>query len=563
MYILGISAYYHDSAAVLIKDGRVVCAIEEERFSRIKHDNSFPHAAVRWCLKEASLTVGDLDAISYYEKPLLKFERVLDMFIQTWPNSLVSFAKNMPELLGEKLNVENTIRTKLKYNGPIAFTHHHLSHAAAAFYSSPFTSAAILTIDGVGEYQTTALWHARRDGIQLIKELSFPHSLGLFYSTCAAYLGFKVNEDEYKLMGLAAYGKPSFLKKLEKTIAVKQDGSFHLNMDYFSFRESPQMWSQNFEKLLGAARKPDDKITKRHADIAKSVQTLTEHIYIRILNHLSKLTQEKNLCISGGVALNALANGLIHIQTPFGASHIFGPAGDSGAALGSALYTYHTMTKSTKKAPIEDLSLGTLYPDSAIEPILKKKKLNFIKLTQTKLIESAALSLKNGKIIGWFQGRCELGPRALGNRSILCRPAPRLMKAKVNRIKIREQFRPFAGSILQSEVHNYFEVPEKQYLSPYMNVCFIVKRNKRKELSAIVHKDNTCRIQTVSKRNGLYFKLIEQFHILSGVPCVLNTSFNLKGEPIVESPLLAVDDFIKTKMDELYIGSYKVTKSSA
>lgn len=563
MYILGISSYYHDSAAVLIKDGRVMYAIEEERFSRIKHDNSFPLEAVRWCLKEASLTVGDLDAISYYEKPLLKFERVLDMFIQTWPNSLVSFAKNMPELLGEKLNVENTIRTKLKYKGPIVFTHHHLSHAAAAFYTSPFTSAAILTIDGVGEYQTTALWHARKDDIQLIKELSFPHSLGLFYSTCAAYLGFKVNEDEYKLMGLAAYGKPSFLKKLEKTIAVKQDGSFHLNMDYFSFRESPQMWSQNFEKLLGKARKPNEKITKRHADIAKSVQTLTERIYIRILNHLSKLTQEKNLCISGGVALNALANGLIHTQTPFETSHIFGPAGDSGAALGSALYTYHTMTKNTQKAPIEDLSLGTSYPDSAVEFILKKKKLNFIKLTQTKLIESAALSLKDGKIIGWFQGRCELGPRALGNRSILCRPSPRLMKANVNRIKIREQFRPFAGSILQSEVHNYFEVPEKEYLSPYMNVCFIVKRNKRKELSAIVHKDYTCRIQTVSKRNGLYFKLIKKFHILSGVPCVLDTSFNLKGEPIVENPLQAVDDFIKTKMDELYIGSYKVTKSSA
>lgn len=563
MYILGISAYYHDSAAVLIKDGHVMYAIEEERFSRIKHDNSFPHEAVRWCLKEASLTVGDLDAISYYEKPLLKFERVLDMFIQTWPNSLVSFVKNMPELLGEKLNVENTIRTKLKYNGPITFTHHHLSHAAAAFYSSPFTSAALLTIDGVGEYQTTALWHAKKDSIQLIKELSFPHSLGLFYSTCAAYLGFKVNEDEYKLMGLAAYGKPSFLKKLEKTIAVKQDGSFHLNMDYFSFRESPQMWSQNFEKLLGKARRPDEKITKRHADIAKSVQTLTERIYIRILNHLSQLTQEKNLCISGGVALNALANGLIHTQTPFETSHIFGPAGDSGAALGSALYTYHTMSKNTKKIPIEDLSLGTSYPDSAVEPILKKKKLNFIKLTQTKLIESAALSLKDGKIIGWFQGKCELGPRALGNRSILCRPSPRLMKAKVNIIKIREQFRPFAGSILQSEVQTYFEVPDTNHLSPYMNVCFIVKRDKRKELAAIVHADNTCRIQTVSKKNGLYFKLIKEFHRVSGLPCVLDTSFNLKGEPIVESPLQAIDDFIKTKMDELYIGSYKVTKSSA
>lgn len=560
MYILGISAYYHDSAAVLVKDGRVVCAIEEERFSRIKHDNSFPSTAIKWCLKEASISIGNIDCISYYEKPLLKFERVLDMFIQTWPMSLVSFVKNMPELLGEKLNIENTIRTKLKYTGPIAFTHHHLSHASAAFYSSPFQSAAILTIDGVGEYQTTALWHAKKDGIKLMKELQFPHSLGLFYSTCAAYLGFKVNEDEYKLMGLAAYGKPTFLKKLEKTIAVKDDGSFCLNMDYFSFRESPQMWSGRLETLLGPARKPHEKITKRHADIAKSVQVLTEKIYIRIVNHLFNITGEKNLCISGGVALNALANGLIHTQTPFRTSHIFGPAGDSGAALGSALYTYRTMNNGTKKLPIEDLSLGSYYPDSAIEPLLRQKGLKFVKLTQAKLIESAALSLKVGRIIGWFQGKCELGPRALGNRSILCRPSPRLMKAKVNIIKIREQFRPFAGSILQSEVQAYFQVPEINHLSPYMNVCFTVKRVKRKELAAIVHADNTCRIQTVSKKNGLYFKLIKEYHRVSGLPCVLDTSFNLKGEPIVENPSQAIDDFMKTKMDELYIGSYKVTK---
>lgn len=560
MYILGISSYYHDSAAVLVKDGRVVCAIEEERFTRIKHDNNFPITAIKWCLKEAHITIDDIDSISYYEKPLLKFERVLDMFIQTWPNSLVSFVKNMPELLGEKLNVENTIRTKLGYKGSISFTHHHLSHAAAAFYSSPFTSSAILTIDGVGEYQTTALWRAKKGEIKLIKEIQFPHSLGLFYSTCAAYLGFKVNEDEYKLMGLAAYGKPSRLKKLEKIIRVKTDGSFNLDMNYFSFRESSQMWSKHLEQLLGPARKPNEKITKKHADIAKSVQTLTEHIYIRILNHLFEITHEENVCISGGVALNALANGLIHKQTPFKKSHVFGPAGDSGAALGSALFTYHHRMDVPKRTPIVDLSLGSSYPDSTIEPVLKTKRLNFVRMTQVELIRSAASSLHGGKIIGWFQGRCELGPRALGNRSILCRPSPRSMKAKVNIIKIREQFRPFAGSILQNEVHSYFEVPEDKYLSPYMNFCFIVKREKRNELSAIVHADNTCRIQTVSKINGMYFKLLTEFYRVSGVPCVLDTSFNLKGEPIVESPEQAIDDFMKTKMDELYIGSYKVTK---
>lgn len=361
-------------------------------------------------------------------------------------------------------------------------------------------------------------------------------------------------------MGLAAYGKPLYLKRLEKILAVKQDGSFNLDMRYFSFRESPQMWSNHLERLLGPARKPHEKITKKHADIAKSVQTLTEHVYIRILNHLFEITQEKNLCISGGVALNALANGLIHKETPFKRSHIFGPAGDSGAALGSALFTYHQRVGSPKKIPIEDLSLGSQYTDTAIEIALKKKHLNFSKMTQAELIKAAALSLKDGKIIGWFQGKCELGPRALGNRSILCRPSPRSMKAKVNVIKIREQFRPFAGSILQERVHEYFEVPENKHLSPYMNFCFVVKREKRKDLGAIVHADNTCRIQTVSKKNGLYFKLLNEFYRVTGLPCVLDTSFNLKGEPIVESPQQALDDFMKTKMDELYIGSYKVTK---
>lgn len=563
MYILGISAYYHDSAAVLVQDGKVMCAIEEERFTRIKHDNGFPVQAIQWCLESEKITINDIDIISYYEKPLLKFERTLDMFIQTWPKSLFPFVQNMPELIGEKLSVEDTIRKKLRFKGKIVFTPHHLSHASAAYFSSSFPSTAILTVDGVGEYQTTALWKAQNGKIQLMKELQFPHSLGLFYSTCAAYLGFKVNEDEYKLMGLAAYGKPTYVNRLKKVIDVKKDGSFNLKMDYFSFREAPQMWSKGFESLFGKPRQSREKITKRHADIAKSVQSLTESVYVSILNHLFGITGEDKVCISGGVALNALANGLIHTQTPFKHSHVFGPAGDSGAALGSALHTYHALHQKNgdyHPLPITSLSFGSHYSDAEIELTLKKNNLPYKKLSQKELVGVAAKALNEGKVIGWFQGKCELGPRALGNRSILCKPSPRNMKTKVNEVKIREQFRPFAGSILQEHVHEYFNVPEKNYYSPFMNYCFTVKEEKRRELAAIVHNDNTCRIQTVSESDGLYYTLLKEFNKLSGIPCVLDTSYNLKGEPIVENPEQAVKDFVKTGLDILFIGSFAIYK---
>lgn len=570
MYILGISAYYHDSSAVLIKDGELFCAIEEERFTRIKHDNSFPIHAIMWCLKEAGITPLDVDVISYYEKPLLKFERILDMFVQTWPRSLVSFVKNMPELLGEKLSVEDTIRKKLKYNGKIVFVPHHLSHAAAAYYSSPFVSSAILTIDGVGEYQTTGLWSAKNGKIELIKDIYFPHSLGLFYSTCAAFLGFKVNEDEYKLMGLAAYGKPLYVNKLKKMLHIKKDGSFNIDMSYFSFQESSRMWSNKMEYVLGKSRQNREKINKRHMNIAKSVQTITERAYMSILNHLYDVTREEHVCIGGGVALNALANGLISSHTPFKKSHIFGPSGDSGAALGSALYVDNVwvnpkgrvFAKEQNRSKFFSLSLGPKYSNDEIENILKKNGLVYTKLPNNRLYKYAANDLNDGKIIGWYQGRSEFGPRALGHRSILCKPSPNYMKTKVNKIKIREQFRPFAGSILQKHVHKYFIVPEKNHHSPFMNYCFKVKSEKQKEIAAIAHKDKTCRIQTVSEHDGPYYQLIVAFYKISGIPCILNTSFNLKGEPIVENPEQAVMDFIKTKLDVLYLENFQVIKQN-
>lgn len=560
MLILGISAYYHDSAACLIKDGQVIVAIEEERFSRIKHDNNFPYKAIEFCLKSQKIKVEEIDCVAYYEKPLLKFERILETFLDSWPFSFVPFLKGIPEWLGYKIKIEATIK-KLGFKNQIFFIPHHYSHAAATFYPSPFKEAAILTVDGVGEWQTTGLWRGENNKIIPLKKIDFPNSLGLLYSTFTAYLGFKVNEDEYKLMGLAAYGKPKFVKEIYSIIDVKDDGSFELNLKYFGFRESFSMFNSRFEKLFGPARKPEEKITQRHKNIAASIQAVIEEIYFKMLNHLYSITKSENLCLSGGVALNALANGKIYERTPFKNIYIFGAAGDSGAAVGAGLFVYYQIVPAAKKQPINNLYFGSSYDNQQIETTLKKYRLKYKKfVNEEELINKTAKLLSQGKIIGWFQGRCEFGPRALGNRSILCKPNPRSMKTKINIIKKREQFRPFAGSILRTKVNDYFEVPEKNLWSPFMTFCFKVKKEKRHKLSAIVHKDGTCRTQTVDKTNGRYSNLIKRFYHLTGIPCILNTSFNLKGEPIVENPQQAVEDFLRTKIDYLVIGDFLVLK---
>jgi len=560
MLILGISAYYHDSAACIIKDGKVIVAIEEERFTRIKHDNSFPYQAIEFCLKDQSLKFQEIDYVAYYEKPLLKFERILETFLATWPFSLMPFLKGMPEWLNYKIKIEATIK-KLGFKNQIFFIPHHFSHAVASFYPSPFEKAAILTVDGVGEWQTTGLWFGENNNIKPLKQINFPDSLGLLYSTFTAYLGFKVNEDEYKLMGLAAYGKPTFVNRIHSIVDIKDDGSFRLNLDYFGFRESFSMYNHNFEYLFGKIRKSDEKITKRHKDIAASTQTVTEEIYFKMLNYLYSITKTENLCLSGGVALNALANGKIYKETPFKNIYIFGAAGDSGAAVGAGLHVYQQTLPSAKKQSIDNLYFGSEYSNEQIKPVLEKHKLKYKKFVNKKeLINKTAELLSQGKIIGWFQGRSEFGPRALGSRSILCKPNPRSMKTKMNLIKIREQFRPFAGSILQDKVYEYFDVPKINHWSPFMTFCFQVKKDKKKDLSAIVHPDGTCRIQTVNKVNGRYYLLIKKFYELTGIPCILNTSFNLKGEPIVENPEQAIKDFLKTKMDYLVIGDFLVFK---
>lgn len=561
MYILGISAFYHDSAAALIKKGQTINAFEEERFTRLKHDNSFPFNAIKNCLEYGRISLHQIDCIAYYEKPLLKFERILQTFVETYPFSLKPFLKSIPEWLSEKIKIKFIIQKKMGFKGKIFFIPHHLSHASASYFSSPYNEAVILTADATGEYQTTSLWHAENNEITLLKSINFPHSLGLLYSTFTAFLGFRVNEDEYKVMGLAAYGKPKYVDKIYQIINVKEDGSFQLNMSYFSYRESFKMWSKSFEHLFGKQRNPDDPINQYHKDLATSIQKVMEEVYFKILNHLYTLTRTKNLCLGGGVALNSLANGKIYTYTPFKNVHIFGAAGDSGGAVGAALFTYYKLLGGKKKTDAKTLSLGSIYSNRAIEKIIKKNNLKYQKFrNEQTLLNKVALLLNENKIIGWFQGKMEFGPRALGNRSILAKPNPFSMKDKVNKIKGRELFRPFAGSILKERVYEYFDVPQKNHSSPFMTFCFNVKKEKEKELAAIVHKDSTCRIQTIDHGDGRYYKLIKAFYKNTGIPCILNTSFNLKGEPIVENPQQAINDFLNTKMDFLVINNFIVSK---
>lgn len=561
MYILGLSAFYHDSAAVLLKDGEVVCGMEEERLSRIKHDNNFPFQAVAWCLKNAGIAMRDIDYIAYYEKPLLKFERILHTFVETYPFSLQPFLKGIPEWINQKIKIEQIIRKELGFGKKLFFIPHHVSHAAAAFYTSSYVVAAIATIDGVGEYQTTALWYGNKNTTEPLQSIHFPHSLGLLYSTFTAFLGFKVNEDEYKVMGLAAYGKPIYIKNIYRLIDVKKDGSFRLDISYFSYRENFQMWSKKFEALFGLPRKPFESVTQTHKNIAASIQTVTEEIYFQIFNHLYDRTKTNNLCVSGGVGLNALANGKIYKNTSFKNIHVFGAAGDSGGALGCALYVYHALLKKERKTANNHLYFGSEYSGGETTSHLRGVRVSKTFKNKKELVKEVAQLLAENKIIGWFQGKMEFGPRALGSRSILANPKQRFMKEKVNRIKIRELFRPFAGSILQEHVHEYFHVPEKNHNSPFMTFCFTVKTEKRNNIAAIVHADNTCRIQTVNTSNGLYYELIREFYRITGIPCILDTSFNLKGEPIVENPQQAIEDFYKTKMDALVIGNDLIIKT--
>lgn len=565
MLVLGISAFYHDSAAVLCRDGVVVCALEEERFTRIKHDNVFPVNAIRECLRIGGVSAADLTAVAYYEKPLKKFERILENFLTSYPFSYLSFVRSIPEWLFSKIKVEQAIRsTLLGYAGQVYFVPHHASHAAAAFFTSPFDESAVLTVDGVGEYQTTGLYFAEKNELELLVYQEFPNSLGLFYSTFTAFLGFQVNEGEYKVMGMAAFGSLRYMEAIEQIVELRDDGSIRLDMSYFDFSVGKQLWTEKFQTLFGAPRTRDSELTQQHMDIAASVQEFVQRAYYRMLYELHKRTGQDRVCIGGGVALNALANGQIVTHTPFSQVHILGCSGDSAGALGSALYVSRILMPVHATTPLRSLCLGTEYTHDEIVSALRdyESHVSYVSYAsrENDLLTRVASMLQEGKVVGWFQGKMEFGPRALGARSILARPSPYTIKDTVNEIKHRELFRPFAASVLEGHAQQLFDLPQGSTNYAYMNFCFPVKESQRKRISALVHADGSCRVQTVVSDDGRYYKLLKAFYDLTEIPCLLNTSFNIAGEPIVETPLQAIHDFLSSKLDCLVLEDCIVVK---
>lgn len=561
MNILGISAFYHDSAACLIQDGKIAACAQEERFTRKKHDFSFPKNAVEFCLKQGKISVKDLDYLGFYEKPFIKFERILYTYLSTFPRSLPSFLKAIPLWLKEKIWIPQTIKKELNYQGDILMIEHHLSHAASSFLVSPFQEAAILTIDGVGEWATATYGVGRDNQIEIFKELKFPHSLGLLYNAFTYYLGFQVNSDEYKVMGLAPYGEPVYYDLIMKElISLKNDGSFQINMKHFAYDYGLEMTNANFEKLLGLpARNPNELIQKKHQDLAASIQKVTEEIMLKMAIFLYQQTNLKNLCLAGGVALNCVANGLILRETKFENIFIQPGAGDAGGAVGVAAYIYNSLLNNPRNFVWEDAYFGPEFSDSEMKTFLQQNQINFKEYSQDELIKYTAKLLADDYVIGWFQDRMEFGPRALGNRSILADPRKPENKDRVNKkIKFREEFRPFAPAVLEEKVSEYFEI---DCPSPYMLLVAQVKPDKRDKIPAVIHIDGSARIQTVTrKQNTLFYDLLKEFEKMTGCPVLLNTSFNLKGEPIVCTPQDAYLTFIRSGLDYLIMGNCVLDK---
>ena len=585
-YILGISAYYHDSAACLLRDGEIIAAAQEERFTRIKHDFNFPKNAIHFCLKDAGISVDQLDAVAFYDKPIVKFNRILETYLSFPGRGLKSFLMAMPLWLKDKLWIQDLISKELKYDGKILFPEHHESHAASAFFPSPFNRAAFLTIDGVGEWATSSFGVGKENHVEIISELHYPHSLGLLYSAFTYFTGFKVNSGEYKVMGLAPYGEPKYVQKIyAHLLDLREDGSFKMNMDYFNYNTGLTMTNDKFAKLFdGPPRKPETKLTQREMDLACSVQEVTEEIMIRMARNIKKITNEKYLCLAGGVALNCVGNGRLLREGIFEDIWIQPAAGDAGGALGAALISYHHhFNKPLLSKNGRDLQkgsfFGTHYDDKEIEDFLKKFNLPAKKLSTDNMIETVSELIAQEKVIGWFQGRMEFGPRALGSRSIIGDARSSEMQKKMNlKIKFRESFRPFAPTVLAEKVSDWFELDRE---SPYMLLVADVKKEKQKtmteeekklwgidklnivrsEIPAVTHVDYSARIQTINKAdNPLYHRLIERFYEKTGCPVIVNTSFNVRGEPIVESPLDAYKCFMRTEMDILALGNFLLYK---
>jgi len=593
MQILGISCYYHDAAAVLLRDGQLIAAAEEERFSRIKHDYGFPHQAIRFCLETGGIQGSDLDYVVFFEKPFRKFDRILMSVLQTYPQSWKVFRESMITWMLDKLWVGGVIESELGVpKDRVLFSEHHLSHAASAFLCSPFEEAAILTVDGVGEW-TTATWGTGRGtDIRLTHKIEFPHSLGLLYSAFTAFLGFEVNEGEYKVMGMAPYGKPRFIEKVWKLIHQNEDGSFYLNMDYFSFHHSTdETFNSRFAELFGNPRPPGMPFfteesgypryfgqqpanyhelcaqNQFYADIAASIQRVTEDVLIRMANCLHQRTGQKRLCIAGGVGLNSVANSRILRETPFEELFIQPAAGDGGGALGAALWAYHSLLGKPRTSCMEHAYWGRQYSESEIASFLDESGIPYQRFNNDeKLLGQVVDRLTSGKVVGWYQGRFEWGPRALGNRSILADPRRADMKDIVNaKIKFREPYRPFAPSVLAKSAECFFDLQNAVSHHParYMLYVVPVREEKKEVVPAITHVDGTARLQTVFReQNPRYYSLIEAFQGATGVPVLLNTSFNLKGEPIVTTPANAYNTFSKSEMDCLVLENFLVEKMS-
>ena len=594
IYILGLSAYYHDSAAALLCDGEIIAAAQEERFSRKRHDAAFPEQAVRFCLQQAGISLHDVDHIVFYDKPFLKFERLLETHLATAPMGLPAFIKAMPVWLKEKLYLKKLLRDSLsalvscdaKELPALLFSSHHQAHAASAYFASPYDKAAVLCLDGVGEWATATAWLGEGNNLQALWQINFPHSLGLLYSAFTYYAGFRVNSGEYKLMGLAPYGEAKYVDLiLENLLDLKDDGSFRLDMSYFNFASGLTMTSKKFHRLFGAGpRKPESELRQRDMDIAKSIQVVTEEIVLQLAKTLRRETGAENLCMAGGVALNCVANGRLLKEGVFKNIWVQPAAGDAGGALGAAYVAWFQYLDKQRDVPQKDhmqaALLGTEYSDEVIEKILLSEKAIYKKYQTDDLLDVVVAHLDNAQVVGWFQGRMEFGPRALGNRSILGDARSEVMQSVINlKIKNRESFRPFAPSVLQEKASEWFDIKVK---SPYMlfvaqlnkNKCFEHSvdnkhiqgldklKIKRSQVPAITHVDNSARVQTVSaESNALFHRLLTRFEDQTQCPMLINTSFNVRGEPVVESPTDALRCFMKTGMDVLAIGSFVLLKN--
>lgn len=592
--ILGISAFYHDSAATVVRDGKIEAAAQEERFTRKKHDESFPSNAISYCLENSNISEAQIDYVAFYEKPFLKFDRLIETYLAYVPYGFRSFCRAIPQWLRTKLHHPRFIRKALgkDFNSPVLFIEHHMSHAASAFFPSPFEKAAIVTIDGVGEWDTTSIAYGEGNRIEMLKSLKFPHSIGLLYSAFTYFLGFRVNSGEYKLMGLAPYGRPEYVSLIEeKLLDEKSDGSFALNMDYFTYPHTLEMVGSEFEKLFGfQRRRPEETIRQEHMNLAASIQIVAERLILNICKHAKEATGADNLCLAGGVALNCVANGKLHKSGLFKKIWIQPASGDAGGSLGAALFAYYQLLDRKREASPDDSMqgsrLGPSYESQEIEKELQACGASYERFSDEEpLLEAIAQQIAKGSVVGWFNGRVEFGPRALGGRSILGDPRSSEMQSRMNlKIKYRESFRPFAPSVMKEDVSLYFDLAGE---SPYMllvapirnSICSklseeektamedpdLAKRVnvRRSELPAITHVDLSARIQTLdAERDGRYYRLVKCFKEATGCGVLVNTSFNVRGEPIVNTPSDAIRCFLATEMDILVLEDFVLHRES-